>query len=181
MLDIILQSKKSKMEKPYSVKYLKKEKSLELVIEPFVFDDIVDLFGKKQLMTIETFCLFQNEEDLSSDYDFNEDSFSDMDITLEFFSVFLKSIGKYEIHCFVFEIEDGTQFSIEEERVKILIKQEEQKTFEKLFSLFSSSDDIISLQKLLNNQGRYIYFNKTPETLLISNNELWNKFACSVN
>ncbi len=170
------------METPYCVKFTKKELQLELTLEPFSFESIVNLFGRNQLMFIDQLFLFQNEEDKIGDYDFNEDFFEGLDITLEMFQTFLDSIGKHEIFSMVFEIEDGTCFTINEGVLTVSVDSSEEKNLGTLTDLLTSADGISSnFQKALENQGRYVYFNKTSEVQIISNNDLWYKFEMCTN
>ncbi len=170
------------MKTPYSAKFTKKEQQLELKLEPFSFESIVNLFGKNQLMLIDQLFLFQDDEDKIGDYDYNEDFFEGLDITLEMFQTFLNSIGKHEIFSMVFEIEDGTCFKIDEGVLTICVDYSQEKNLRTITDLLTSADGISSnFQKAVENQGRYVYFNKTPEVQIISDNDLWYKFESCVN
>lgn len=170
------------METPYSVKYTKKAQQIELSLEPFSFESIVNLFGKKQFMFIDQLFLFQNEEDKIGEYDYNEEFFYGLDLTLEMFLNFLNSIGNHDIYNMVFEIEDGTCFTIEEGILTISVEGTDEKNLKTMTDLLTSADGLSSnYQKAFENQGRYVYFKKTPEIQVISNNELWNKFETCVN
>ncbi len=167
---------------PYSVKYSKKENQIELSLEPFSFESIVNLFGKKQLMFIDQLFLFQNEEDKIGAYDYNEEFFYGLDLTLEIFLNFLNSIGKYKIFNLVFEIENGTCFTIEKGVLTISVDSEDEKNLQAITDLLTSADGLSSnYQKALENQGRYVYFKKTREVQVISNRDLWNKFETCIN
>ena len=170
------------MEIPYSVKYTKKEQQIELSLEPFSFESIVNLFGKKQLMFIDQLFLFQNEEDKIGAYDYNEEFFYGLDLTLEMFLNFLNSVGKYQIFNLTFEIQNGTCFTIKEGVLTISVDSDDEKNLRAITDLLTSADGLSSnYQKALENQGRYVYFKKTREAQVISNNELWTKFETCTN
>jgi len=170
------------MKAPYSVKYTKKEQQLELSLEPFSFKSIVNLFGKKQLMFIDQLFLFQNDEDKIGAYDYNEEFFYGLDLTMDMFLTFLNSIGKYKIFNLVFEIEDGTCFTIEEGILTISVDSADEKNLRTITDLLTSADGLSSnYQKAFENQGRYVYFKKSPEVQVISNSDLWNKFETCIN
>ncbi|NJO88042.1 MAG: hypothetical protein HC831_03060 [Chloroflexia bacterium] len=170
------------METPYSVKFTKKEQLLELTLEPFSFESIVNLFGRNQLIFIDQLFLFQHDEDKIGDYDYNEDFFKGLDITLEMFHTFLDSIGEYEIFSMAFEIEDGTCFTIDEGTLTIMTNSLQERNLRTITDLLTSADGISSnYQKAIENQGRYVYFKKTPDVQIISNNDLWYKFEMCAN
>ena len=174
--------KAQKMKIPFSVKYTKKEQKIELSLEPYSLDSIANLFGKKQLMLIDQLFLFQNKQDKISDYDYNEEFFYGLDLTLEMFLNFLDSIGEHKIYNMVFEIEDGTHFIINGDVLTISVDNANEKSLRNMTDLLTSTNGLsCNYQKALENQGRYVYFKKTPEMQLISNNDLWNKFKNSVN
>jgi hypothetical protein len=169
------------MKKPHSVKYTRKDQWLELLIEPIAFKDIVCTFGKNQLMFIDQLHLFQKTENKVGDYDYNEDFFMGIDITLDQFQEFLNIIGNHIIYYMVFEIEDGTCFKIEDSMVTISVKHSNEKKLTEALTFFTSAQETASYQKVMKNQGRYIYFKKTQNVQILTNNELWNKFEACVN
>ncbi len=170
------------METPYSMKFTKKEQQIELTLAPFSFESIANLFGRNQLMFIDQLFLFQHEEDKIGNYDYNEDFFEGLDITLEMFQTFLDSIGKHKIFSLVFEIEDGSYFKIEDGILTVGADCSQEKNLKTLTDLLTSADGFSSnFQKAFENQGRYVYFNKTPEVQIISNNDLWYKFNMCIN
>lgn len=169
------------MTTPFSIKYLKKESSFELQLEPFSLYEVLSTFGLNQYVRVDLLNLFQSPETKIGDFDYNEDFLAGMELTLETFLSFLESIGEYEIFSMAFEIEDGTYFYIEEGILKISIAQDEE---HKVFNLISNENncfDSDTYNQLIQNEGRFVYLNKTPKYKIISNNELWNKFEFNVN
>ena len=153
-----------------------------LSLEPFSFESIVNLFGKKQLIFIDQLFLFQNKKEKVGDYNYDEEFFSGIDFTLEMFLNVLNSIGKYEIFNMVFEIEDGTNFKLEEGILTVSVDSSNEISLRTITDLLTSADGISSnYQRAIDNQGRYVYFRKTSEVQVISNNALWNKFETCIN
>jgi len=167
------------MEKAYSVKYTKKEKRSELLIDSITFNDNISFFGKEQQMEIEQLHLFQFTKKGSDDY--NEDFFSGRYLTMEMFQRFLQTLTDYEIYSMAFEIENGIYFKIEDGAVAMSVNSANEKLIYKVLSMFASKNKRIDYDKFLANQGKYIYFKNTPDVQIISNDELWNKFETSVN
>lgn len=169
------------MTTPFSIKYLKKESSFELQLEPFSLHDVLSTFDVNQYVRVDLLHLFQSPEAKIGDFDYNEDFLAGMELTLETLLSFLDSIGEYEIFNMAFEIEDGTYFNIEEGILKIIVANDEEHKILDLISAENSHFDSDTYNKLKQNEGRFVYLNKTTKYNVISNNELWNKFEIAVN
>jgi hypothetical protein len=166
------------MKEEYLVKYTKKENRGRLLIESLTFDDIVEFFGNDQQMKIEKLYLFQA---LADNFCYNEDFFSGRYLTLEMFQRFLQSLDNYEILCLAFEIDNGIYFKIEENQVTILVKSTNEELINQLLSTYSTKTRSTDYLKLITTSKKYVYYKKTPEVQIISNNKLWNNFDRSVN
>jgi len=164
-----------------SVKYQKRGVWHEFSSSPWSFEDIMKVYGKEQVMLIDQLHIFQPAKKEKLEFEYNEDFFTGFDLSLDMFATFLGTIDKYTIYSMVFEIETGVRFKIEEDCMTVAIKKDNQPLLLKTLSLFLSEDEKSDYQRMIKNQGRFVYFKNTESKRIVSKIELWKKFEACVN